>query len=125
LNISSTDFDLNIDPPTKEDFETEIFKSRVYDASTKFSLVELLLTLCDLAVALTDVIMTVYPVNDAVIPGSSSEQKARLAINRIEACKSQLHAWFERANINFPTPAGISDTHESIILYTNLMYMYY
>ncbi|KAF2815567.1 uncharacterized protein BDZ99DRAFT_435984 [Mytilinidion resinicola] len=124
LSISSADFDFSLELLTKEDFDSEIFRSRVYDASTKASLVQLLLTLCDLAVSLTEVIMLIYPVNDAVC-GSSTEQKARLSLNRIESCKGRLHSWFENATIAFPSPAGISDSHESVVLYTNLMYMYY
>lgn len=125
LHISSMDFDFNMEPLTKADFENEIFTSKVYDATTKLSLIQLLLTLCDLAVALTEVIMMVYPLNESIVSGLSTEQKTDLSLNRIESCKRQLNLWYEKATIKFPTPAGISDSHESLILYTNLMYIYY
>lgn len=56
LQIQPQDFDFTSSPLTKGDFANEVDRSKVYDAATKDSLVELLITLCDLAVSLTDMI---------------------------------------------------------------------
>ncbi|KAH7176922.1 hypothetical protein EDB81DRAFT_773777 [Dactylonectria macrodidyma] len=110
---------------TEEDFVQEITGSRVYGAETKASLVGLFITLCDLAVSLTDVIITVYTSNQPINIQSWSIPKLQKTVDRIELCKSSLNSWFERATARFPTPAGIMSTDESLILYTNVMYMYY
>lgn len=124
LQITSEEFNFNeVALLSEEDFEKEIGHSKVYDASSKRSLVHLLLALCDLAVSLTDVIMTVYPSSGP--PNSMSDQKAEQCLRRVEISMSCLNNWFEKATTNFPTPAGIGDVHLSLILYTNLMYMYY
>ncbi|VZI11919.1 unnamed protein product, partial [Fusarium fujikuroi] len=41
------------------------------------------------------------------------------------SCEAGLEAWFERATIQFPTPAGIITREGSLVLYTNLLYIYY
>jgi hypothetical protein len=126
LQITGEEFDFNeATPLSAEDFENEIECSKVYDSSSKQSLVQLLLTLCDLAVCITDVIMVVYPLSGPPDLTLSSDQKADQCLCRIESCISDLNGWFEKATISFPTPAGIGDIHSSLILYTNLMYIYY
>lgn len=119
LHISSTDFDFTAAPMVREDFYSEVTKSKVYDAASKRLLTDLFITLCHLAVVLTDVIMVIYPFSEY------SDTGIEASLGRIATCKSGLNSWFERATLLFPTPAGLSDTHESITLYTNLMYMYY
>jgi hypothetical protein len=125
LHISCADFNFSAAPLTKEDFENEIQKSKVYDAATKSSLVELFLTLCNLAVALTDILMVVYPLSESPESNLPDDMGVELALHRVSTCKALLNSWFETASLTFPTPAGLGDTHESVILYTNLMYMYY
>ena len=125
VHITSTDFDFKQTTLTQEDLESEIGRSRVYDASTKRSLAQLLEMLCELAVSLTDVIMLVYPSSDCTNSSIPAERIAEMALKRTEACKLDLTRWFEKASVIFPTPAGLGDGHESLILYTNLLYMYY
>jgi hypothetical protein len=126
LKISGEEFNFNeATPLSAEDFEDEIECSEVYDSSSKRSLIQLLLILYDLAVCLTDVIMVVYPSSGLPDLTLWSDHKADQCLYRIESCISGLNRWFEKATISFPTPAGIGDIHSSLILYTNLMYMYY
>jgi len=125
LNISESDFDFEAAPLTREDFQSEIVRSKVYSVSAKTSLTDLFLTLCSLAVSLTGVIMTAYPLNGSLNSRSLDENKTEHTTDRIEACKFTMGRWFEKATTEFPTPAGIGDVHESIVLYTNLMYIYY
>jgi len=124
VQISSADFDWSLTPLNNEDLESEIFRSKVYDASTKRSLIQLMTVVCELAVSLTDVLELVYPLNG--FPNSIiSTEQADQSFNRIETCKSSLKSWFEKATINFPTPTPMGMMHDSVVLYTNLTYMYY
>lgn len=126
LKISSEEFDFNeVTPLIAEDFEDEIECSKVYDSPSKRALIRLLLVLCDLAVCLTDVITFVYPLSGPPDPSPWSDQKTDQCLFHIESCISGLNCWFEKATMSFPTPAGIGDIHSSLILHTNLMYMYY
>lgn len=125
IQITPEHFDFTVKPLVIEDLGNEIERSMVYDARTKRTLAELLFTQCELAVALTNVIMTVYP-ND-VSPDLSLLNEANLeqSMSRVENCKNTLARWYDGATIRFPTPAGLGDSHESVILYTNLMYIYF
>jgi hypothetical protein len=123
--ISLDGFDQESMTLTDDDFRGEINGSQVYDVETKSSLIRLFITLCDMAVPLTDVIMTIYPSNEPIDIRLYNTAKFQRTLDRIQSCKLGLQSWFERAIIKFPTPAGIVSTNESLILYTNLMYIYY
>lgn len=124
VQISSADFDWSLTPLNDEDLESEVFCSKVYDASTKRSLIQLMVVFCELAVSLTGVLELVYPLNGFPNPIISTEQADQI-FHRIETCKSSLKSWFEKTTINFPTPTARGMMHDSLVLYTNLTYMYY
>lgn len=125
LIISSEHFDFNSNRPLcAEDLAQEVDHSRVYDSATKRALAELLAILCELAVMLTDIITIVYPVNEIPI-GSMTEMVLSRFRVRIERCKADLAQWYDSASVRFPTPAGLGDSNDSLILFTNLMYLYY
>lgn len=124
LFITDDHFDFSNSPLTVNDLEHEINYSKVYDPDTKRSLAELLEVLCNLAVTLTDIIMILYPINGNPFAPLNELSLSRLRV-RIERRKSDLAQWFDNASVQFPTPAGLGDTHESVILYTNLVYIYY
>jgi len=109
----------------KDDFRHEIGSSKVYDSATKESLVELFLALCELAASLTKLIMVVYPIGGIVESGALNKEMTDQTVEQIESCKSSLNTWFEKAAVEFPTLVGLGNTHASIVLYTNLMYIYY
>lgn len=125
LHISFDDCDMEGMALTEDDLRNEINDSRVYDSETKRLLIRLFIMLCDLAGPLGDVITTIYPSNKPMDISLLSPPKIQHRLDRIQSCKHALHTWFERAMVVFPTPAGIMSTSESLILYTNLMYMYY
>ncbi|KAL6399879.1 Cutinase transcription factor 1 beta [Ilyonectria robusta] len=125
LYIPLVDFDPEKAALTEDDFAHEIGFSRVYDAETKRSLIRLFITLCDLAVALTDVITTVYATGQPLDVRFLSVLKLQQTVSCIQSSKVGLDAWFERASIRFPAPAGMMSTNKSLVLYTNLMYIYY
>ncbi|KAM5521634.1 fungal specific transcription factor domain-containing protein [Fusarium oxysporum f. sp. phaseoli] len=125
LHITSLDVAHGSYLPTEKDFSREIDGSRVYAPQTKRTLVRLFITLCELTVPLTDVIKIVYPtgrLTDIHSPVVHDAQKGR---ESLQSCEAGLEAWFERATIQFPTPAGIITREESLVLYTNLLYIYY
>ncbi len=125
LFITTEHFDfVSHSPLTDEDLEDEIDRSKVYDSATKRSLAEVLAVLCQLAVVLTHIIMVVYPVSEA--PLTTMNEMALLRMRpRIEQCKSDLTEWLDGASVRFPMPAGIGDTTKVVVLFTNLMYIYY
>ena len=125
LSITPDQFDFGTPTLTVEDFEDEICCSKVYDPATKRLLAHVIAAMCELAISLTEVIMIVYPPCMADASGSIEETEFLRSVLRIEQCKSGLTRWFDRATIGFPTPAGSDHTHKSVILYTNLMYIYY
>lgn len=127
IYITNTHFNFrNNAPLTAQDLEGEISRSKVYTPRAKQSLAGLVASLCELAVILTDVIMLLYPVDE--LPASSFPDDS-IPITKhqslIERARSDLTRWYEGAAVKFPTPAGIGDAHESVVLYTNLMYLYY
>ncbi|KAJ0423365.1 fungal-specific transcription factor domain-containing protein [Aspergillus carlsbadensis] len=125
LHISLDEFDMANMVLTESDFEDEIHNSHVYDPETKLSLVQLFLALCGLALPLTNIITTIYPSSKPVDVHLLGPTKARQTLDRIQTCKHGLQTWFERTMMQFPTPASIMSTSKSLILYTNLMYLYY
>ncbi|KAG9495591.1 hypothetical protein J7337_012145 [Fusarium musae] len=107
LHITSLDLaDANY-LPTEKDFWREIDGSRVYAPQTKRTLVRLFITLCELTVPLTDVIKIVYPTGRLTDIHSPVMRDAEKGRESLQSCEAGLEAWFERATIQFPTPAGI------------------
>ncbi|KAL7755358.1 hypothetical protein ACKLNR_015115 [Fusarium oxysporum f. sp. zingiberi] len=125
LHITSLDVANGSYLPTEKDFSREIDGSRVYAPQTKRTLVRLFITLCELTVPLTDVIKIVYPTGRLTDTHSPVVHDAQQGRESLQSCEAGLEAWFERATIQFPTPAGIITREESLVLYTNLLYIYY
>lgn len=122
--ITDAHFDFSSSPLNAKDLENEIGHSKVYDPETKRSLAELIATLCELAIVLTGIIMILTPIDEIPIAPLSEAELSRSWM-LIQRGRSDLSHWYDNANVRFPTPAGLGDTHESVILYTNLMYLYY
>lgn len=124
LRITHEYFNVRNNLLTIEDFEGEIQKSRVYDPATKKVLVNLLIELCKLCIVLTDIILIVCPLDGfpRITSGDTDDSDLR---RRIDRCRAALAEWFGNAIIQFPTPAGIGNANESVILFTNLIYIYY
>nr|RBR00341.1 hypothetical protein FVER53263_13838 [Fusarium verticillioides] len=125
LHITSLDLANSNYLPTEKDFWREIDGSRVYAPQTKRTLVRLFITLCELTVPLTDVIKIVYPTGRLTDIHSPVMRDAEKGRESLQSCEAGLEAWFERATIQFPTPAGITTREGSLVLYTNLLYIYY
>lgn len=134
IQITKAHFDFDSNPVLGfSDLEDEFEKSRVYNPGTKKSLAEILAQVVELYVTLTDILLLVFPLDDT--PGWGREMHPDDA-SRIDECKTSLRRWYKAATMRFPLfgggPISRSTTdhrnefqHDSVILYTNLMYMYY
>ncbi|KAG4270134.1 hypothetical protein FPRO04_11826 [Fusarium proliferatum] len=67
----------------------------------------------------------VYPTGRLTDIHSPVVHDAQKGLESLQSCEAGLEAWFERATIQFPTPAGIITREGSLVLYTNLLYIYY
>lgn len=105
--------------------EDEIGWSQVYDTQTQKCLVKILVAQCDLAVQLTDVIMTVYPLDGSPPVAPNSAEGLQESSAHIAGMKDRLIKWLAKFRhwASVHTEAG--ETHVSVKLYINLLYMYY
>ncbi|KAF4978188.1 hypothetical protein FZEAL_5384 [Fusarium zealandicum] len=134
VQITKAHFDFDTNPVLGfADLENEFQRSRVYNSGTKKSLAEILAQLVELYVVLTEILLLVFPQDDA--PGWGRRMRPEDE-NNIQDCKTSLRRWYKSATLHFPLFGGspISQAtsgnkkefqHDSVILYTNLMYMYY
>ncbi|KAK7432879.1 hypothetical protein QQZ08_000350 [Neonectria magnoliae] len=114
------------------DLVDEVERSMVYDAKTKWHLMELLVQFVELCSILTNVIALIHPLDD--VPRWSRpclEQSSQLS-----ECKRELKQWYKRTAVRFTPFSGGSVSgfgrveaneviHDSVILYSNLIYMFY
>lgn len=132
IRITKDQFDFN-DLLTLEDLEDESQRSEVYDPATKLRLAEILYLSINLYKTLTDILSFVIPGESMQCSLAQNEHRAR---DRMQECKTSLEAWHATTtsrlrstqtihNLQKPTNSHQSDGHPSIVLYTNLMYMYY
>jgi hypothetical protein len=129
IQMTPAQFDFQANGPlVPTDLEDEFARSKVYDPETKRQLAEILKNLLDLCVLLTDVLLLVYPLDER--PGWGRQMKEE-DIERLKAGRESLLAWYTRASVEYPVfGSGLTDgsrgsQHDSVVLYTNLMYMYY
>lgn len=129
IQITKAHFDFDSNPILGfADLDNEFERSRVYNTGTKRALADILAQVLELYVVLTDIIMLVFPLDDAPGWGRQSEPEDA---QRVEECKTALRRWHKSATSRFPlfgrsaTDSRTEFQHDSVILYTNLMYMYY
>lgn len=134
INITRAHFDFDANPILGfRDIANEFDRSKVYNADTKRCLAEVLAQLIELYVVLTDILMMVFPLDDT--PGWGREMRPE-DVEQVRECKTALRRWYKDATLRFPMFGGGEKPnaasalnknfhHDSVILYTNLMYMYY
>ncbi|OTB04416.1 hypothetical protein M426DRAFT_320779 [Hypoxylon sp. CI-4A] len=134
LQISRAHFDLDANAGLGyADLADEVDRSKVYNAETKRSLIEIYVQLGELCSVLTDLVTLVFPLDD--IPGWG-RQIGPEGTDSLKECKAALRRWYKSATLRFPmfgggntprmaTANGKQFEHDSVILYTNLMYMHY
>ncbi|KAE8361516.1 fungal-specific transcription factor domain-containing protein [Aspergillus caelatus] len=106
-------------PLTREDLEDEVHTSEVYDAATKKRLIDILTSQCHLAVAMTLLLMTVYPPGDPLTFG----QDSALILARTDDLKERLQFWESNHMIQVSSSDG--QWHQSVAFYCQLISLYY
>ncbi|KAI1413261.1 fungal-specific transcription factor domain-containing protein [Hypoxylon sp. FL1857] len=134
LQISRAHFDLEANAGLGyADLADEVDRSKVYNAETKRSLIDIFVQLGELCSVLTDLLTLVFPLDD--VPGWDRQLGSEGAAT-LKECKAALRRWYKSATLRFPmfgggtTPRMTNASnkqfqHDSVILYTNLMYMHY
>jgi hypothetical protein len=112
------------------DFQTEIHRSRVYAPAIKRRHVTLFAKFLDLVLILTDVLSIAFPFESKV---EISPEATHGSDAQVQKCRRLLGAWYESATFEHPLfdgqererHADPGDPANSIIVFTNLMYIYY
>jgi Fungal specific transcription factor domain len=130
LQIPPDSFDFGQECLTEADFVNEIEKSQVYRAPTKHLLVEIVALQCQLAVAVTPLLMAMYPTRTPASPMVAPLSQFIQSMARIEESKTELAVWARRSRTYAPNrdPKGLllqPDAQESVTLYADLTYIYY
>ncbi|KAL4968581.1 Zn(II)2Cys6 transcription factor [Aspergillus stella-maris] len=120
IQITPDDFDHHQSGLSFQDLEEECLNSEVYPPEAKVALCRVLASLCHLVVAVTDVIMLVYPTTQSM-PFSLADRRAQL--NRLEGTKFALLDW-ELTWVANPDGKEYY-IHPSMTLYTNLCAIYF
>lgn len=142
LQITRAHFDVDAPhhaPLGADDLADEMERSRVYNPGTRKALVDIFALHTKLAVVLTDLLVEVWPLDDAP---RWEKRFGPDEMRQMDHCKRQMLAWYQEAAARFPPPRdtgprktatlgghgarGAADfRHDSVLLYTNLMYMLY
>ncbi|KAI1153153.1 hypothetical protein F4825DRAFT_474930 [Nemania diffusa] len=133
IQVSRAHFDVDSNRSLGfSDLANEVGLSKVYNSETKRRLIEIFVQLGELCSVLTDLLTLVFPLDD--VPGWGRHNGAEGA-EKVRQCKAALKRWYNAATVRFPVFGGKSASskttgekhlqHDSVILYTNLMYMFY
>lgn len=126
VQITPDHFDFSQTGVTELDFAGEVERSQVYDTDTKSFLARIFIVQCQFAVAVTSMIMVIYPLNGVVIPDLSTRTPPSKLHNCIEESQKELGKWMEMARAQLVLgPDDTATPHKSVTLYTNLTYIYY
>ncbi|KAL1864498.1 hypothetical protein VTK73DRAFT_5846 [Phialemonium thermophilum] len=134
IQIPRTHFDFSAHVPLRAvDLAHEVYRSKVYDPSVKRTLLHMFERFVDLCVIMTDVLLLVHPVD-----GTSSWRHRTRAheLRAVSNARKALEKWFKETILVCPVFGKSNDMvgsghgepsfrHESIIVHSNLMYMYY
>ncbi|KAL5343091.1 fungal-specific transcription factor domain-containing protein [Aspergillus crustosus] len=115
FQISAHDFDFTQSALTISDFSDEIHRSLVYGADSKRALIQLLSSLCELAVALTNGLALLSPITSVV---STNHEDLSRSI-------ADLTQWHKRNADTIELLGEIGMEHDSFVLYRNVLFIYY
>ncbi|KAI0446444.1 hypothetical protein F4803DRAFT_559385 [Xylaria telfairii] len=132
IQVSRAHFDVDTNNSFGfSDLSDEVGRSKVYNPETKKRLIEIFVQLGELCSVMTDLLTLVFPLDD--VPGWGRHNGVEGA-EKVRACKVAMRRWYKSATLSFPVFSKGNTTskttanehqHDSIILYTNLMYMWY
>lgn len=131
IQITRTHFDLdNSSVLSPADMEDEVYGSRVYSPATKRSLIELFTQLTDMCLTITDAGTLIFPFDR----GATWDQLANADdLAKVGRSKLALSRWYQKASVkelelpdpDYPMSTSQKASHDSLKLFTNLMYIYY
>lgn len=111
------------------DLEGEMYRSSIFTPATKRQHIALFTKFLEFIVILTDVLALVFPFEDSVMSKWESQQSDHAVVERSDAL---LKDWYARASAQFPPHdesqtqrPGRRERDKSVILHTQLMYIYY
>lgn len=130
IQITRAHFDFGkYQPLGLMDLDDEVHRSTVYNADAKRELIRVLSHVLDLCVILTDVLLLVFPLDGAL---GARRQAAISPFEdaKIRSNKKALVHWYTAAVTTSATAADDVaeinwNKHDSVILYTHLMFTYY
>ncbi|KAJ9420993.1 hypothetical protein FOXG_02960 [Fusarium oxysporum f. sp. lycopersici 4287] len=131
LHITHDRFDFkNTIPLGAEHLQDDIYRSSVFTPAIKRRQIGIFSKFLELMILLTDVLTLTYPFEDSVRSKSRFAEDEDLAFER---CEASLKAWYVRVSAQFPpfenepkdSYGKGNDQEKSIVLQTNLMYIYY
>lgn len=111
-----------------DDLADEVQRSRVYNGEAKKSLLEFLEQMMKLAVALTDLLLVLYPLDDIPNRNKRSVSEERMTI---KDCRRRMKFWATEAGevLRAPKPRENADppdfSHGSVVLYHDFAYLLY
>ncbi|EEH42840.2 uncharacterized protein PADG_07660 [Paracoccidioides brasiliensis Pb18] len=123
--ITPQNFDQPLDCLSEEDLEDEVYNSEVYNPETKRLLANVMRVQCQLAIVLTDVIMTAYRPHGFSQPIVLTEKEFVTAIREKGDIRDSLTQWANDAEASFGSILESDTVHESVTLYSNLTFMYF
>ncbi|CEI70621.1 hypothetical protein FVEN_g889 [Fusarium venenatum] len=122
LQITSSSFNVNIEPVTADDLVDELDCSSVYDHSTKKHLADILTFQCRLAIILTEILSICYGPNAFDLTYSLDNFDRTLA--RIRTAQMDLDNWRNEAEQTVKPFLSRPDVHRSTTLISSVIYIY-
>ena len=121
IQITRDNFDFTQEPISEEDLESESEFSQVYDTDTKRTLARIFISQVDLAIALTDLLSLIYPMNSV----KSLDFNTLMCIpSAMQRCRNDLEKW-SVTHAGLPTIGIMSTRHKSVSLFNGLTQIYY
>ncbi|KAH7120514.1 fungal-specific transcription factor domain-containing protein [Dactylonectria macrodidyma] len=110
------------------DLQHEIHRSRIFSPATKRRHILLFSTFLKLIIILTDVLSIAFPMESTAQSDTASVKHREACLDK---CDGLLNGWYRTASAEFPPNYGDHRDQpddlstKSVILHTNLMYIYY
>lgn len=126
VHITPDNFDFSQIGVTELDFAGEVERSQVYDMETKSLLARMFIVQCQFALAVTSMVMAIYPSNGVVFPAQPTQAGLLKLHSQIEESHKELRNWMEQAKARLTPGLGRNRApHNSVTLYMDLTYIYY
>lgn len=110
---------------SEDDFADELGRSRIHDVAAQKAVFRVIHYTCRLADTLTPAMTTLYAAEKPRDRTKSSPNTLREFLIDVKQHLQQLHAWHDGAVRAFPPPMALDDEPDAVIIYGNLLFIYY